>query len=101
MSNGSEMTVNVNGRKILLLPIVRHPVPSTSAPKPHLSLLSRPPNNKTKTRGLQNSTREPAARSTRLGYIVALRSKKEAHPTTKKMKPCQPNLSNSHGRRTK
>ena len=45
---------------------------------------------------------EHTARSTRLGYINTIRSKKEAHLNTKKIKPYQPNLSMTpHGSRTK
>ena len=61
----------------------------------HQTIRSRP-------RDFKTRQGEHANRSTHLGYINTLRSQKEAHPNTKTMKPCQPNVSmNTHGRRTK
>ena len=84
--------------KLPLLHIAHHPVPSTSTPKLHLSLLHCPPNDKTNTQRLQNSTRR-----TRVNYSVYTPwIHKQSTTNTKKMKPCQPELSmKTHGRRTK
>ena len=62
-----------NDRELPLLPIAHQTVPSTSAPNhTYRCCLDR----------LHNSTKRIAARSTRLGYINALRSTTETHSNT-------------------